>query len=139
MILLMTLIIMIFLHIVADFNLQGILAQMKQRDWWVKQLPKDQNLDDTMYKNDYKITLLAHAFEWSFIVMLPFLHYIPGSLYKTEYVTLYMVLLVYNTFTHYVIDDIKANRKACSLITDQLGHIAQIIVTVFIWSVAIGL
>ena len=28
---------MIFAHIVDDFYLQGILAKMKQKDWWEKQ------------------------------------------------------------------------------------------------------
>ena len=28
---------MFFMHVVADFNLQGIMASMKQKTWWQKQ------------------------------------------------------------------------------------------------------
>ena len=28
------LLLMIFLHIIDDFNLQGIMASMKQKEWW---------------------------------------------------------------------------------------------------------
>ena len=33
------LIIMIFLHIVDDFYLQGVLAKFKQKDWWKENYP----------------------------------------------------------------------------------------------------
>lgn len=38
---------MIFLHIVDDYYLQGILAQMKQKKFWKEQAP------DVKYKYDY--------------------------------------------------------------------------------------
>ena len=28
---------MILLHVIDDFHLQGILASMKQKEWWKKQ------------------------------------------------------------------------------------------------------
>ena len=34
-----SLIIMVFLHIVDDYYLQGVLATMKQKDWWIKNAP----------------------------------------------------------------------------------------------------
>ena len=55
--------IMLFLHVFADYTLQGILASMKQKIWWEN--------EDKRYKNDYKIALATHAFEWSFAVTLP--------------------------------------------------------------------
>ena len=36
------LLLMIFLHIVDDYYLQGILASMKQRGWWEKNAPRPQ-------------------------------------------------------------------------------------------------
>ena len=33
-----TLVFMVFLHCFYDFHLQGILASMKQRDWWQLQM-----------------------------------------------------------------------------------------------------
>ena len=60
------LIAMIFLHIIDDYKLQGILASMKQKKWW-----KEQNDYKSMYKYDYIIALLTHSFSWSFMIMLP--------------------------------------------------------------------
>ena len=56
---------MIFLHVVDDYYLQGILAQLKQKSWWEKNAP------DPLYKNDYKVALVTHAFSWTFMIMLP--------------------------------------------------------------------
>ena len=42
------LLLMFFFHIVDDYYLQGILASMKQSEWW-----KNQKEYSDMYKNDY--------------------------------------------------------------------------------------
>ena len=62
--------IMLFLHILADYNLQGILASMKQKEWWINTY--NVNINKTKYRYDYKAALLVHSFIWSFIVCLPF-------------------------------------------------------------------
>ena len=123
--------IMLFLHVLEDFHLQGILASMKQKDWWVKQ-----NGYNDMYKNDYRVALIAHSFEWAFIVSLP----IAIRLYYASSVVafiLYVLNLIAETFLHYEIDDSKANIKSINLVQDQLGHLAQIIATWLIYVVAI--
>ncbi len=58
---------MILLHIIDDFHLQGILANMKQKNWWLKQKGyKD------MYEHDYITALTIHSFggEDAFIKIL---------------------------------------------------------------------
>ena len=47
---------MIFLHIVDDFKLQGLLAQFKQKQWWEDFAP------ESMYVYDYIMSLLIHSF-----------------------------------------------------------------------------
>ena len=47
---------MLFLHLIADYNLQGILAQFKQKKWWKENYPQAQ------YKNDQMIALAEHSF-----------------------------------------------------------------------------
>ncbi len=42
---------MIFLHIVDDYYLQGILASMKQKSWW------EENAPQRLYKYDYIVAL----------------------------------------------------------------------------------
>ena len=57
---------MIFLHIIDDYVLQApCLCDLKQKSFWEKNAPQ------TMYKNDYIIALIMHAFSWSFMIMLP--------------------------------------------------------------------
>ena len=56
---------MVFMHIVDDFYLQGILANMKQKSWWEKNAPQE------MYKNDYLMALIIHGYSWSFMIHLP--------------------------------------------------------------------
>lgn len=56
---------MIFCHIIADFRLQGILTDLKQKKWWKENYP------DKKYSHDYITALIIHSFCWSFMIMLP--------------------------------------------------------------------
>lgn len=131
----LALISMLFLHCFADYTLQGILASMKQREWWEKQIP---NLDQTQYKNDYKAALLAHAFEWAFVVMLPLMYkayLLRNTIDATQACIAYVSFLVGNTVLHYEIDTDKANAKLLNLVQDQALHFAQIVFTWVVWFV----
>ena len=57
------------LHFFADFTLQGVLADLKCRDWWTRQL-HDMGFhqhDALKYQDDYKAALFYHAFYWSVV------------------------------------------------------------------------
>jgi len=110
---------MIFLHILADFNLQGFMAQAKQKEYWKINAP------DEMYKFDYIVVLLLHSFMWSFMIMIPIALYFGIC-------TLTIVLFFLNIILHAIIDNEKANRKTINLNTDQIFHIIQIILTYLI-------
>lgn len=113
---------MLFCHIVDDYYLQGILAQMKQKRWW------DNNADDYKYRNDYKMALAEHAFSWAFMVSLPIVacYFLLG---KTELLFLVAIFTMLNTAIHAYIDNQKANKLKINLIQDQTIHFAQIGVT----------
>lgn len=111
---------MFFMHIVADFNLQGIMASMKQKTWWQKQ----EGYDEEDNGNDYKFPLFWHSFQWSFCVMLPL--FIADNL-KINVVSLIFFCL--NTCCHYIVDDTKANKHYINLVSDQFIHILQIVGT----------
>lgn len=112
---------MLFLHIVDDYYLQGILAQMKQKSWWKKNAP------DELYKNDYKIALLEHAFSWTFMIMLPITI---TMIIQNNYINrIYITCFIMNWILHAVIDHLKANRKTINLVIDQSCHVLQIVVT----------
>lgn len=128
------LIAMILLHIVEDFHLQGILANMKQKSWWDKQIidfpPKKAN----KYRKDYIISLIIHSLENSIFITLPI---IINDLYYTFTVnkdnSLWITWMIYiwlNSYYHYLIDDLKCNKMKINLIIDQLLHLVMI---VFIW------
>lgn len=115
------LIVMFFCHIVDDYYLQGCLANMKQKSWWQKQT------SNKLYKYDYIMALLEHAFSWSFMIMLPVLIYM---IYNNElHIGLYVAMLVGNLIVHSIIDNCKANELCINLITDQCWHFIQIVLT----------
>ena len=109
------LVLMLLGHLVADYTLQGWLADGKQKSWWVKicggEIPGK-------YKHDYIAALVCHSLYWSILVCAPFYasgHFLPA--------------IVLNTGVHAVVDDLKANRKRINLVHDQLAHLAQILLT----------
>ena len=119
---------MLFLHVLADFHLQGILANMKQKDWWKEQIGGD-NEKLQFYKHDWAVALLAHSFEWTFIIMLP-IFFVYG------FDLLVAAVMALNIIAHSECDNIKCNKKASNLVADQIIHIIQILLT---WVVFIAL
>ena len=113
---------MCFCHIVDEYYLQGILASMKQKNWWTKQ----ESYEDK-YKDDYIVALIMHAFSWSFMILIPFL------LLGLSPVFL-VIALVLNGIIHAFVDDLKANQKKINLVQDQSIHIGQIFLTWLIGS-----
>lgn len=108
---------MIMMHIVDDYYLQGILASMKQEDWWKKQ----ENYCDK-YEFDYMIALAMHAFSWSFMTLLPLLICgVPAAFFA--------IALVINGMIHAFVDDLKANKKKINLVQDQGIHMIQLLFT----------
>ena len=108
--------VMIFAHIVDDYYLQGILASLKQKTWW-----ENQKSYKPMYKYDYIVALIMHAFSWSFMISLPILY-----LGFTKWIA---VAIILNTIIHGIVDNLKANKGKINLIVDQSIHIVQIIIT----------
>lgn len=115
------LLLMIFLHIVADYNLQGWLASAKQKSFW------EENSPDPKYKHDYICALLTHSFAWTFMIMLP-VFYIHGFAMDSPI----MALFVSNVLCHFMADNEKANKKTINLWQDQLIHMFQILFTMFV-------
>lgn len=110
---------MIFCHITDDFYLQGILANLKQKQWW-----KD-NYPDDLYKFDWIISLLLHSFSWSFMIHLPIGIYCIAN--NIDCWLGYFVSVLINTIIHAIIDHFKANKLSMSLTVDQIFHLLQII------------
>ena len=110
---------MIFMHIVDDYYLQGILASMKQKAWWHKQ----ESYKD-MYKYDYVMALIMHSFSWAFMVMMPI------AFAMSFCVTIgFAAVFAINAIVHCIVDNLKANKMKINLVEDQLIHILQIEIT----------
>jgi len=113
--------IMLFLHIVDDYYLQGVLAKYKQRSWW------EENAPDPLYKNDYKVALVEHAFSWTFMIMLPIMIIM---IYTRNILAVeYIIMFIFNLIVHAWTDHLKANVGNCSLFVDQVIHFSQIFIT----------
>lgn len=126
-------ILMLLCHVIDDFVLQPVcLTNMKQRKWWEENVFKDKygNLDHRkqhLYKNDYMMALIIHCISWSAMIHLPIMFFIEctGSM-------LYISFVI-NLLIHYIVDDLKANEGKINLITDQVIHFIQIILTSIIF------
>ena len=109
---------MLFCHIIDDYYLQGLLAQMKQKAWWDKQT------ENSLYKNDYKMALTIHSISWAFMIMLPL-----AAKLQFDCGLVYVYLLLGNATVHGIVDDLKANKLKINLVQDQMIHIIQVFVT----------
>ena len=112
---------MLFLHLVDDYYLQGILASMKQKSWWEKNAP------NPLYKNDYKVALIEHAFSWTFMIMLPIT--VLMVINNNILVVPWSIAFIINWIIHGWVDHLKANVHNISLVVDQVVHICQILAT----------
>lgn len=107
------LVLMLLAHFFADFHLQGILADMKQEQWW----------DKSKDKYDYLAALVIHSAEWTLWMMIP--------LFLLPHLDLgiFLLLAALNIVVHSLTDNSKANYRDISLVQDQVIHLAQIAFT----------
>lgn len=109
---------MIFLHVIDDYKLQGILASMKQKKWWTEQ--KEYK---SMYQYDYIAALIMHSISWTFMIMLPI------AVVLRFNIGWWTVAYAVNMIVHAFVDDLKANKLKINLVVDQTIHIVQIVIT----------
>lgn len=118
---LFAILLMVFFHVIADYNLQGWLATAKQKSYWEKEAP------DKLYKYDYICALIMHSIGWTFMVMLPiaYINHFSIDIW-------FVIAFVLNIAAHAVVDDLKANKKKINLWQDQIIHMLQIVLTAFL-------
>lgn len=111
---------MLYFHILDDFLIQGILANMKQKSWWTENPEYNE-----LYSNDYLAALIIHSISWAISINIPVIIY----LCETEMKLSFWILLLTNIIIHAFVDNLKANKKTINLVVDQSIHFVQIIVT----------
>lgn len=140
-----TLLMMVLMHVIEDFHIQGKMGEMKQKAWWVRlSWESAQDLDflnDRLethkrnlekYGRDYIPVLLLHGFEWSMFIHIPILVtrvIAEGWIFDDVFLVIFMASVLVNAAVHIIVDHQKANRLAINLIADQAIHMLQIIVT----------
>ena len=118
------LLMMIFLHIVDDYYLQGWLASAKQKSYW------EQNAPDKLYKHDYIMALFMHSFSWAFmIIVVPSVYTLINTTNTNNASLVIALFFLINLCIHMVVDNSKANLKKINLVQDQLCHLVQILIT----------
>lgn len=114
---------MLYLHILDDFKLQGILANFKQKEFWEKNYP------DELYKYDYIVSLFIYALQWAISVSIPIIVYLYFNNMLNVYSVDIGIFILGNMTIHAYVDNLKANKHEISLVEDQIFHLLQIIVT----------
>ena len=117
----LVLVLMILGHLLADYLLQGWLAQAKAKSYWKNAFDKN--------KKDYIAALIGHSTMWGIITFIPIIYFS-----WNELGWLWLILPA-NIFIHCLIDNLKTNRNTINLIQDQLLHITQVNVTWILWIV----
>lgn len=138
---------MLLMHYIEDFHLQGCLANLKQKKWWEKQMSDNDvhshyALEHSIYKNDYKMSLFAHSIENALFVMLPLMIDLLISELTTDYLRntwiLFVPFIALICVSHYIIDDLKANKMKINLVQDQILHIIFILIVFLLAFYGIG-
>ena len=116
----------LLLHFVADFTLQGCLADMKQWRWWNELFNQKifslRVVHSQKYRYDWICGLLCHSMYWALLTFAPLIW-----LADSDWTVAWMV--VANCAFHAVVDDMKCNRFKINLCQDQILHLAQIALT----------
>ena len=137
-------ILMILFHILEDFHLQGILANMKQKSWWQSECNKlGIKYESSKYKYDHIISLYIHSLENSIFITLPFI--IDGLI--TTFTTNpnnslfigWAFIIFANTVVHAFTDNFKCNSKGINLVIDQLLHFIFIVLFFSLYEKYLGL
>ena len=104
------------MHCIGDYTLQGdFLSAAKRKSFWINKINEKTN------SLEHYIILFIHAYIWAFCITLPLFNLISSSKL--------ILSIIINCILHMYIDNLKANRKVITLLTDQLLHLLQIIVT----------
>lgn len=125
----------LLLHFISDFTLQGTLGNLKWKTWWMREcnrMEKENCLEwgsakatFNKYRYDYVCGLVCHSLYWTIFTFAPII-------WGMSNVWLIALLVVANAAFHYLVDDFKANRWRINLCQDQLLHLVQICITFFI-------
>ena len=78
------------------------------------------------------MALIEHAFSWTVMIHIPIVAYVFICGIQVSNIT-FVVWFLANLEIHAFVDNMKANLLEINLIHDQLIHIAQIVLTWFVY------
>lgn len=117
------LILMFYMHVIDDYILQGVLAKMKQEQWWRSKL----GVNFKKYRYDYIVALFWHSLSWSISISIPAIMY---CFYRSNFTpsAVIIIAILANTIIHMIVDHMKANMLMINLLADQIIHMLQVII-----------
>lgn len=128
--------IVLLLHFISDFTLQGNLGNLKWKTWWMDEcnrMEKEKKLEwgsagatFHKYRFDYICGMVCHCLYWTIFTFSPIIWNMTSTLQIA-------LLVILNAGFHYWVDDMKANKWRLNLCQDQLFHLVQITATFFVW------
>lgn len=126
----------LLLHFISDFTLQGMLSNLKWKSWWIEQCNKMEREMKTewgtpkewfhKYRFDYICGMIVHSLYWTLFTFAPII------LKLTNSIDIFW-LVVLNAGFHYWVDDMKANKWKFNLCQDQTLHFLQITFSFLVW------
>lgn len=119
---------MFWFHVLDEFYMQGILARLKCKRWWVENTKE-------MYHNDWSMALMIHALMWSITLHIPVVTYLYFTNSLDSMYGFIVGTIAINQFIHLVVDDMKCNKYVLNLTQEQLLHIIQIVCTYIFYTI----
>ena len=123
---------LILFHYIGDFILQtDYLAKAKNPTYW-KDLKKKMSTEDMAHyipileNQDWFFVMIAHCFIWSFCV-----HY-PIILISSKSPIIIAFSICFHTGLHFAIDSYKIIGKGISMKGDQIFHLLQLLMLIFL-------
>ena len=122
----MILLLMLFCHVIDDFVLQTqSLNVLKCKGNWDLNNYVNKSLDG-LYDHDYLMALFVHSLSWAIAIHLPIMFLMD---IRTP---ILFISVAINLVIHFIVDDLKANKRKLNLVHDQLIHFAQVFLTFII-------
>ena len=130
-----------FTNLMEVYHIQGCLKEQRTQKWWEDGLNKlhgctnirEKNPAAWKYeKNSWIPCLIAHAFEWAFLSILPLAvyGYCKFGFSNTAFWWTFIFTFFGNVILHYVIDILRTHVRKITWFVDQLLHCFQVIIMV---------
>lgn len=122
-----------FTNLMEVYHIQGCLKEQRTKKWWENKFMNINNQNGKpLESNSWIPCLIAHAFEWCFLSVLPLAvyGYKKFGFENENFWWWFIGMFIANTVIHYVIDVFKTHYEKITWSVDQALHCIQIVAMV---------